>query len=163
MTTTSNNTVTISSKLTNVELVNVGGYMKYRFHVVDPFKGITKVDETTFEEAEVKYFDLVPSVAFATIFQNCEDLASIYAALKEQSTKAGKVNPFGALHLKMTLKGSTIEFERKFNAAGELYTDSDGNENAYQYDNWQTQIKAVVLNNKSQEIIDDILFKLLGL
>lgn len=153
--------VNVSTKVTNVQMITIAGNPRYRFSITDDIEAIVKTSEDTYEPGTASYFDLAIQYALATIFNENDELATIYSALKERSIKDGKTNPFGAVHLALVLKGAKIEIERSFHASGEVYSLSDGTEAVYENDGWQTRITKIVLSDSGQKKVDQMIDKLL--
>lgn len=155
---------TINVTVTNVRAYSNNDSIRYRVSFKEQIDAIVKNDNGDYVSGTVDYIDFVPSVLIAQSINYVDGLAYIYGKRKEQGLRNGDSAGFTAADLTLIVAGATFKLERTKFAAGEEYTNADGEiVGTHDHDGYNTNIVGITLSEKAQARIDKVLEKALGL
>lgn len=149
---------TISAKVKSVKVNSDADNIRYVVQFDTMFDAIIRNRETDeYEESQVDYISFVPSVLIAQSLELVEGLDLMYTKKKETALRADQANGFGATELHVVLRNSKIELARTKFEVGDEYTDRNGEVHTHEYAGYNTDITKIVVTEKIQSKLDDLL------
>ena len=148
----------INTKVKGIRVYNRGDRVMYRVGIDTLVDAIVKEDDE-YVDGEVDYVDFVPRVLIAQAIDLVDGLDLLYTKKKEQGLRDGS-NGFGAAELNVVLRGAKIQIERHRHEANEEYTTSDGVVETYEYAGYSTSIKKIVVTERIQKKLDEMIDKM---
>lgn len=149
---------TIVAKVKSVKVNSDADNIRYTVQFDTMFDAITRNRETEeFEENKVDYIAFVPSVLIAQSLELVEGLDLMYTKKKETALRNDQSNGFGATELHVVLRNAKIEFTRTRFEQGDEYTTRDGEVFTHEYAGYNTDITKIVVTEKIQNKLDDLL------
>lgn len=151
---------TINVKLEQVRVYETTNGIRYRLVFDNEFPAYA-VKDGVIVKTNVNYIDFNPNMLIAQLSNVNEQFATIHVFLKENAIRSGKDGGLSAGHIQVICSKQEFVIERNEFAAGETYTDRNGNEAVHEFDGINTNIKDVKLDVTKKQLLENMVMKVM--